>query len=883
MIPLPGATAAARVASSSPSRRSDISYLSLAGFFMLLMAISYGLYEAGFTVNVDRLIHDSWVRVHSREAPSDVVIVGIDKDSLQEFGRWPWPRDIQATLYRKLEQAGVRAVVIDLLYVEPDNQPSVDKDLADAIAGLPVSVLPVVTEGLGIVAQEDESVPIAAISRVVSSLGHIFLPADPDGIYRRIGLKAGFGVAHWETMGLAAYNQLDGNLYDDDLPGNRLEATAEKNIWVQDHEVLIPFYGPPQTFTNISVSDIFDSTVGRGSLSGKIVFVGATSTGMLDQFPTPVTSKNLLMNGVEIHANVFAALRDGSMITTIDKRLNFLVCAALLLLILLLYSRLSPIWGLVGAGVGALVPVALSFILYRFSQLWYPPLVASIPMLISYFLWSWHRLDFLSQFLRGEADKLNAEIGNIDNTNNILLAQFFQSAEKHLPLTGWCFKASGEEFSGGDYAQKQQDAQSESWVRDGNYFSRKYATPGNLVISFATDDVAFGDDFTSYLDSLSRVSERQTPVLAGSIERIQLDTQRLSSQVERLRQLNVLSESIFEGSPAGHIVWSAAGESVRANELAGNSLQALDINKISLREFVAAIGRDPDNQDKQRMQSLILDAEPWQVNFIQEDSELVINFSAYGDSLAERLVSVSIVDVTEIRRSERSRAELIDFLSHDLRSPLISSLYMLSDDLQVSTAENDEKIERIENNINLSLTMMDDLLTIARADNLTSEQFSMVLFDSVIDNAVSQMIPQARRRDIAIDVEEYDQEIWVNADAALLERAVVNIVSNAVKYSPDGTRVAVTVKLNEETILLEVQDQGIGIAPEMMDNLFKRFKRDAKMSKQFKGIGLGLALVSRVISQHGGRVWASSPGKGTLISVEIPFSFVGEYVEEEAG
>ena len=66
----------------------------------------------------------------------------------------------------------------------------------------------------------------------------------------------------------------------------------------------------------------------------------------------------------------------------------------------------------------------------------------------------------------------------------------------------------------------------------------------------------------------------------------------------------------------------------------------------------------------------------------------------------------------------------------------------------------------------------------------------------------------------------------------------------------------------------------------MMENLFKRFKRDANISKQFKGIGLGLALVSRVVTQHGGRVWASNPGKGTLISMEIPVSLIGEYVED---
>ena len=853
---------------------------------MLLLAISYGLHWGGFTVNVDRLIHDSWVRIHQREAPKDIVIVGIDSGSLEKFGRWPWPRDLQAAFYRKLAKLGVKATVIDILYVEPDNEPAADKDLAAAIAELPIAVLPVHTEGVGAYTEQAENLPIPQISSISTALGHIFLPIDPDGIVRRTSLKAGFKTAHWEVLSLATYNLLDGDLHGDDVPGERLKLNSGKNTtnWVEDHQALIPFYGPAKTFTNIGVDEIFDGTVDPALLKDKIVFVGATSTGLLDMLPTAVTSRDTLMPGVEIHANIYAALREGSLVKSVDQRLNFIVCGLVQLLILLLYSRLSPIWGLLGAGVGAFVPIIISFVLYRFSNVWYPPLVASVPLLISYFLWSWHRLDFLSQFMRSEADKLSDEFGHIDNTNNILLAQFFQSAATHLPLNAWCFTAGGEEYSGG--AEESLEFQSTNlstdiWAQQGDTFSRKYTTPGNLKIAFATDNHQFASDFGSYVDSLSRVRERQTPArLAGSIERMQLDTQRLSSQVERLRQLNVLSESIFEGSSAGHIVWSAAGEVVRANELAETSMQEIDVEKTNLHDFVAAIGRDPETQDKQRMQSLLLDAEPWQVNRIQDDSELVINFSAHGASLAERLVSASIVDVTEIRRSERSRAELIDFLSHDLRSPLISSLYMLTDDLHVSGAENDEKIERIESNINLSLTMMDDLLTIARADNLTSEQFSMVLFDSVIDNAVAQMLPQARIRNIAIDVQEHDEEIWVNADAALLERAVVNIVSNAVKYSPDDTRVTVSIRLNGEFILLEVQDQGIGIAPDMMDNLFKRFKRDAKISKQFKGIGLGLALVSRVVSQHGGRVWASSPGKGTLISAEIPYSYVGEYVEE---
>jgi len=497
--------------------------------------------------------------------------------------------------------------------------------------------------------------------------------------------------------------------------------------------------------------------------------------------------------------------------------------------------------------------------------------------------WSWHRLDFLSEFLRRETDKLGDEIGGIDNTNNMLLAQFFESAQKHLPLQGWKFTASGEEYSGGRAPEFSRDTESEVWQRSTSEYSRRYPTPGNLNIVFSASDPEFAEEFGLYVDSLARVKERQVPRrLTGSIERIQLDTNRLSSQVERLRQLNGLSESIFEGSSAGHIVWSAAGEVVRANDLAASSFLTLDIETTTLQQFVSSIGRDPVQQDRKRLEDLILKSRSWQVNHLEGENELVINFSAHGESLAERLISASIVDVTEIRRNERSRAELIDFLSHDLRSPLISSLYMLADDLTVSDTGNDEKIERIETNINRSLTMMDDLLTIARADNLTSEQFAMVLFDSIVDNAVVQLMPQARSRNIKIEIEEKDNDVWVNADAALLERAVVNIVGNAIKYSPENTTVVVESRLESGSMRLDVTDQGVGIAPEMMDNLFKRFKRDAQVSKQFKGIGLGLALVSRVVTQHGGRVWASSPGVGTLISVEVPVAFVGENIEDAA-
>lgn len=866
--------------------RSDISYLSLLGFYLLLLFLTYALFWGGFTKNLDNnLVHDGWVRLEQRAAPDDIVVVGVDYASLRRLGRWPWNRDLHAAFFKQLAALEVKAAAIDITYVEPDAFPANDQAMAESIGRLPIAALPVMTD----YTDDGVKLPIPELLLPQVHLGHIFQTLDPDGISRRTVLKAGYKEPHWPALALTTYNAIYGELNEKDIPGNRIDSPTHQDIslvdvnelyWKLDYRVLIPFYGPAQTFTNISIHEIINGTVDPALLKDKIVFVGATATGLNDVLPTPVSSLDSPMPGVEIHANIFAALRDGSLVREVDYRLNFVIAAALLFLILLLYSRLSPLWCLVGAAVFSLVPIGISYFLYSVYNLWYPPLVATIPVLISYFLWSWHRLDFVSDFLRQETDKLEEVIGVVDNTDNVLLAKFFENAEKHLPLQSWSFSASGQEFAGGTadgQSLQRSDASFDIWSANDCVYQKRYATPGNLFISFKSEDKQFAEEFSGYIDSLSRVRERESPaLLTGSIERLQVNTYRLSSQMENLRQLNGLSESIFEGSSAGHIVWNAAGEVVRVNDIAHTLMPGMLDKEVPLIEFLKLVGRDPDNRDHDRLQRLITRSEAWQINRIETDNELVINFHAVGETLTDRLISASIVDVTEIRRNERSRAELIDFLSHDLRSPLISSLYMLSDDLKVSDQGNDEKIERIENNINLSLTMMDDLLTIARADNLTAEQFTTVLFDAVIDNAVDQLVPQARNRNIRVEIDATDEELWVNADASLLERAFVNIVSNAIKYSPDETVVTVRYWLKGEKILLEVEDQGIGIAPEMMENLFQRFKRDAKISKQFKGIGLGLALVARVVTQHGGNVWASSPGNGTRISVELPIAFLAE-------
>lgn len=862
----------ARASSAVPLRRR-LSWLTLVIFYVTLLLFTWVVYLGKFSNNVDQLLHDAWVRDSQRKPPSDVVIVAIDNTSLNTIGRWPWPRLVQTSLFSKLAKAGVQALAVDVLYVENDIDPVVDARLGEALSRIPNVVLPVLTSGETL-SDSIEKLPVPEIIKHAQQLGHIYTPLDPDGLVRRVYLKSGYQSPHWPALGLALAHATGAIATDAELPGARLEH-SEAGQWVQDHEALIPFYGRGGTFDTVSAVDVLGDQLPANYLRDKIVFFGSTAIGLGDMLATPVSGIDAPMAGVEIHANIFSMLRDGESVDQVDQRINFVVVAVLLAILLLLYSSLSPLWALVCLGLTTLAPIILSYVLYHAANLWYAPLTASIPILLSYFVWSWHRLEFVAEYLRSESDIISKDLVSSDPGDNARLVNFFDTALRHLPLDGWRFRASGEVYSGGESpAQVRLDVNSMEWSSSGDSYRKRFPTKGRLDISIKSRDVKFVREFTNYIESLSRIKDRPEPSrLTAPLERVQNHTYQLSQQLDRLRQVKVLSDSIFAGSPAGLLVWSASGELVTANALAVDMYTDINVSELTLIEFVEAVGRDPYRLDKSKVDNLILHKMPWQINQVGQDTELVINFNAVGETLADRLISASIVDVSDIRRSERSRAEMVDFLSHDLRSPLISALYMLKDIDPNDTKELNERFARVEGNINLSLSMMEELLNIARADNLSSDQFIQVLFDSIVSNAIDQMLPVARNRQITIEEIDTDEELWIECDASLMERAIVNVVSNAIKYSPDNTTVRLSTRKEQDQLVFRVADEGVGIAPEMMENLFQRFKRDKAISQQYKGIGLGLALVSKVVTEHGGSVRAESAGSaGTVIVITLPLA-----------
>ncbi len=217
--------------------------------------------------------------------------------------------------------------------------------------------------------------------------------------------------------------------------------------------------------------------------------------------------------------------------------------------------------------------------------------------------------------------------------------------------------------------------------------------------------------------------------------------------------------------------------------------------------------------------------------------------------------------------SRQQQAQLISDAGHELRTPLTSLRTNIEVLLRVKDLPDEDRAELLADvhaQLEEMTTLVGDVVELAREDEAQSEPIE-VRFDPIVEHAVER----ARRRapSVAFDVELMPGSI--RAHPALLERAVLNVLDNAAKWSPPGGTIRVRLDRGEWWTL-EVLDQGPGIAPADLPHVFERFYR-ADTARALPGSGLGLAIVQQVVTAHGGTVAAvSPPGGGTLIRIQLP-------------
>jgi PAS domain S-box-containing protein len=229
----------------------------------------------------------------------------------------------------------------------------------------------------------------------------------------------------------------------------------------------------------------------------------------------------------------------------------------------------------------------------------------------------------------------------------------------------------------------------------------------------------------------------------------------------------------------------------------------------------------------------------------------------------------------ELQELDRLKSEFIATVSHELRTPLTSIrgyTEMLAEDVNGVFGEEDRRlIEIIDRNGRRLLALIDDLLTFSHIEAGTLQLLRGPVQIGDLLHSAGEAVRSTAPADVAVKL-SCEPLPMVDADGPQIERVLLNLISNAVKFSPDGGTVAVTARRQAAEVVVSVADNGIGITQAEQTRLFTRFFRSAEAQRRaIGGSGLGLAISKAIVEAHGGWIGVSStPGVGTTVSFGLP-------------
>jgi len=245
--------------------------------------------------------------------------------------------------------------------------------------------------------------------------------------------------------------------------------------------------------------------------------------------------------------------------------------------------------------------------------------------------------------------------------------------------------------------------------------------------------------------------------------------------------------------------------------------------------------------------------------------------------LADGLIQVIARDISERKEIERAKDEFVSIVSHELRTPLTSirgALGLLAANrLDLGEDKRHRMIDLAASNTDRLIRLVNDILDVERLNS------GKVAFDrrriqarDIVSQTLDGLRTVADRAGVQVQWQAADLTIWADADR--LTQTLTNLVDNAVKFSPAGSTVDVSVRRDGRFALFEVRDHGRGIPADKLQLIFGRFQQiDATDSREKGGSGLGLAICKSIVEQHGGRIWVdSTPGDGSAFRFTIPLT-----------
>ena len=373
-------------------------------------------------------------------------------------------------------------------------------------------------------------------------------------------------------------------------------------------------------------------------------------------------------------------------------------------------------------------------------------------------------------------------------------------------------------------------------------------------------DMQGSTEITDMTNSINDLSE----VIRLTHENLEQETKRLSS--------------ILSYMTDGVLATNRRGQIITINDMATKQLGVKrdEVQNMSILDLLSI-------SDEYDLRDLITNVPELTIDSQDENGEylsLRVRFALVRreSGFISGLVAV-LHDTTEQDKEERERRLFVSNVSHELRTPLTSVKSYLEalDEGALSEPVAPDFVKVSLNETNRMMRMVTDLLSLSRIDNETShlevELTNFTAFITFILNRFDKIKNQDETKKYEIIRDYPITPIWVEIDTDKLTQVIDNIMNNAIKYSPDGGTITVSIKTTDEQLILSIADEGLGIPKQDLPKIFDRFYRvDKARSRAQGGTGLGLAIAKEIVKQHQGFIWAKSEyGVGSTFTIVLPY------------
>jgi signal transduction histidine kinase len=786
--------------------------------------------------------------------PDDIVIVAIDESSLKRFGHFPWPRSLTARALDSLKSARPKAIALDVLYVEPTAKAD-DAALASAVkrAGN-VVVAAQLTAG----ASSEDAVewlrPLQDIESNAAGVGHVDVHTGFDGVARTLLPREADdqGKTLW-AMAVELIRVGDGLAADAlrALPqavaiGNRIlpvmtepdsdliELTGAGSERLRAGRMLFDYIGPTGSFApqTISFSEVIDGRIDPQRLQNKYLLVGATAAALGEKVASPFIQsvnggrlRSDLMPGVEVLANEVNAILRGRFYREVPDWMAFLCCilaaAGVIIFAALAQGSYEIARQIAALGILLALIVLISYLTFS-GWLILPPVAHMIlAFAIATPLTLLRRAFVLSR-------EIDSRITELSKAGQLLLA-----APPLQTVTGRSGPTESED--------KAASGERRRLPRGAEWKARELKALNQQLLQRA---LFIGRALWSIEDGL---------IIAATDARIVFANPR-AAQILGVPERALAGGDLFERI--------SEAESLRAQQSPTivSRLQSAGATREALRRLL---------EERESIEREIT-LGPGAVRHYS------LRVSSVADSAHGEIYGIVAVftDITRHRELQRTQRDVMALVTHELKTPLtaIQGMSELLAQFEVDSARRREMHLIINDEAKRLARMVDEYLDLARLESGARQlRLAPLRIEQLVERALLLLDPVAERAGVKIVRDLSPALPPILGDADLIARAVTNLVDNAIKFSPVNSTVTINARAEGSAVLIEVVDQGCGVAPEFLPHIFEKFYRVPRAANaDVPGAGLGLALAREVAELHNGTATVESqPGKGSVFSLYL--------------